>query len=288
MSRRLMHALAAVVTCGVGGASASAAVTPGALLDFDAFDNAGAASNEWTNNGTLGGKLLPGGAPAPTQVVNDGGVTYYTSAGPSWGDDPSSATNPQITGIDSFTAEVWLRRLGTGTGAEHHILGFNTPSFSQYAQLIFREGAGHDDDAVVDVFLKGETNTRVKSFDIGGSAAAIADNVFTQIAVSFNDTTDTINVYRDGSLVGSATSEQDFDPSIVMNQMAIFKTYAPESNSRRLNGEVSRVRLYNTELSASQIADNFAFGNTVPEPAAAGIVAAGALVALGRRRRRSI
>jgi hypothetical protein len=263
--KKRMNRLMAASCVVLGGATwANANVTPGAIVDLDALNNPLAPQNKWSNNGTAGGFLLPtpanGSVTGQPVLESDLTNTYYRSGdGATWGTSPAAANNPSIQ-LENFTFEVWLQRTTVSTGSEHHLLGLSNAAGSQYVQLVWREGG--DSDGQLNVFIKGQTTTRNKFFDIGGGPATFNNNAWYQLAVTYDDTSKALNLYQDTNLVGSVTSTQDMDPTQFMKELVLFKTNPAESNDRRFTGDISRFRLYNNVLSPSQLADNFAFGNT--------------------------
>ena len=270
-------------------ASVQAGLTAGAIVDLDAANNPGAVQTQWTNVGTLGGyyDYTPpiGGSTKPNLTADT--VTYYTaSSGATWGTTPPGANNPAITGIKSFSIEMWLRKSGPALNTEHQLMGLNSTDFSQYIQVFFRKSNG-DSDANLDVDIKGKNSGTQHFTDLGGASGAVSSNTWTQLVLVLSDSAQTLGIYKDGALAGTVSVSQSFDTATLMSELTLFKTHPDEQNSRIFNGDFSRFRLYDFALSSGQVGDNFSFGNTpVPEPTAGALALVIGSASLARRKRR--
>lgn len=104
------------------------------------------------------------------------------------------------------------------------------------------------------------------------------------MALTFNNATDTMTLYIDGVQVGQNTSAT-IDLSALSNDHAYLgeASYPGDSN---LSGSIDEFRIYNTELSSSEIAASFAAGaDSIPEPSSSAMLGLAGLALILRRKK---
>ncbi len=276
MSRTIRFlAIAMVATVFAPVADVDAALTPGALHDYDAGNNPLAASDQWQNNGSLGGMATAFGGP-PVLTVGD--PTYYSR--PNGGAFGNLATATQWV---DFSAEIWVRRTGNA-GSEHQIFGVSgvggVPRIQVYTSVF-----GNADD--MDVILRG-TGAGSSGVNMTDAVpAALPLDQFVQYVFTWNNTSKDFTIYRDGNNVAFSQNLPTLITSLGADAwVELFKANVNEGDARGFNGDISRFRFYNVALTGQQVQDNFNFGNAVPEPSSLALAVCGLMgVALWRRRK---
>ena len=262
----------------MAGSTPVAALTPGALIDLDAFNNAGADTDQWTNNGVAGGFYnIAGDGPAPVRTV--GLPTYYST--PNGGAWCGKEDRPSLTGLgDGWSAEMWVRLDATRDGEHQLAVLFGDSAEANRPYLCLHAGG---DGTTVDMRLidNGEAYNVMHS-----NLVALDVGQWTQFVITFDDATDEITAYKNGGFVGTqaATGAEMADVEVGMGT-TLFKSRPTESDAVSFNGAISRFRLYDFVLDVDQALDNYNYGNTVPEPMTTGLLALGGLGLLRRRRK---
>ncbi len=239
--------------------SALAAVTPGALHDYDAGNNPLAAMNEWQNNGSLGGVATAFGGPP---VLTLGDPAYYSVP-----DGGAFGNKTTPTHYEHYSAEIWARRTGT-PGPENQIFGVSAVGGVQRIQVVTNEFGGNSES--IDLLLRGPGDAGPTfRTDVVGNAFPL--DQFMQYVFTWDNTTKDFKIYQNGNNVVFSENIAAMNTTVSADTFAeIFKSNVDEIDARRFSGDISRFRFYDFALTGQQIQDNFDFGNAVSVPALAG------------------
>jgi hypothetical protein len=254
-------------------------IQSGLLLNLEAANNTRHSDpvTRWTNLADPATYLSkePIGNPGALVFGSDPDNTAFYSASESQGSTGGSLGRVSVeTGgsgrvaepnlfLESFSVEIWLRRLGNQAhGNEHQVWGLRSALHNQSI------GAG--------LVFRGDTSWDTWQFNLRGaglssvihlsSVSIPSDGKFHQYVVTWNDPSRKLSVHVDGSAtaVWSVTSPgQDYSPSEDMSMISVFKIFSPEPENRRFNGDISVFRVYNRVLSTGDIAANFENGPSV-------------------------
>ncbi len=128
----------------------------------------------------------------------------------------------QITG--DYTKEVWINASSTA-GFPNILSGTGTALFINNGQL----AAGHSNGGFTQLL----------------DAATLTSNTWYHVAVSYNATTGSMKLYKDGVLVASAAAVPGYtEPALNLSLFA---------GSNYFNGFIDEVRIWNTERSLAQL-----------------------------------
>ena len=244
-----------------------------AIIVFDAGANAeGDLTNAWHNTGTLAPPNGPGWldpqSPGAKPTLVSGTPSYYESNGKAWGSSPPSGFDPYVNLAD-FTYEIWLRRTSeTLGGSEIQISGlFMDPmQTAQFLRFNLAYGDEPSSNAILDFDILGDGGAwdTQSGLDLVEFPVVAADGPFTQIVIAWSNDTQQYNVYKDGASVRDnvQSSTSALNGSIDMGVWGIFKTQSTEGDSRAFPGDIPLVRLYDRQLNAAEVLQNFgAFEN---------------------------
>jgi hypothetical protein len=278
-----------------------AATASGALLvELNGGNNPG-DPDTWVNvapggSGGIGGEYsfepnkgssINGG---PPEQMSQGPLTYYTAsptngANGAWGRMPIGGGFPGTTGnepplqIADFTLEIWLRRLGDMIGSEQMIMallgGFEHSSYPEdpidqtFAIYTQRDNSDTNDaDGHLDIIFQGsfdnESDQRVDILPV-----PITTN-FHQWVFAWNNTSNNLAIYQSSVLQTNLNfPNTTMLGSALMDNTSIFKARTENTDSRRFNGDIALVRIYDEVIDQSVIDANFAAGANagVPPPA---------------------
>jgi len=273
---------------GFAVAGSAQVVTSGLVLHLDAGDNPlGGSVNpaEWGD--ISGANVLPGAGSSPARLTanpNDprravDAVTrnaFYTvtDTGPAnfgLSGDPPSSSEPELF-VSSFTIELWLRQAGPAFSGEHQMLGLRAEQHIQRFSLAL---------SIPDNNLLFSEFSAPGFFNAGGVDTGVLmpiDTNFHHLAVTFDNTGGIIpnppmNVYLDNvvsnvTLLVTAALQDVIDPSgpdpidwigLEFPWSSVFTAFNLEA-SRRFNGDISVVRIYDRALSAAEVTQNFTAG----------------------------
>ena len=230
------------------------------LVDWYRFDDGGtnqtlANSATPANTGTRGSST---GADAadPTFVAGRVGSNALSFDGSS---DYATALSTTARTSNNFTLSAWFKT-DTTTGA-HHILwqgysggnGWGDPSSSTAnAEMNLTIGRYNADNRIT-FFLGYDVDTG-NPIDIVSSSTFTDTTNWHHVAVVVSDQgggTLQANLYVDGILEGTDTGTQN-DRSAWSGPMRVG---APSASTRFFDGQIDEVRVYNTALSAADVAD---------------------------------
>ena len=276
-------ALAAVSLFLVGGTSASAsAAYDQAVLDLDAIgywkldgnaddssgnNHHGSATNiTWLTDGP--DDAAPGGA------SGDGSSAVIRV--PNHSDLMPQGPMSIVTWVrkDSDPAESWANIIGVNDrGGNLRFSGFG----GEAGRLNF---TGRDNDGS-DVWPITHSN----------DLSRLPDNEWIMVAAVYDrQATDSrMSLYVDGQLEQDIAANGDALADVMTVDLTMFAQYdnidANVAELRRFfEGDLSRVSLHGTALSDTDVANLYA---TIPEPGTLGLLAAGGLLIMGRRRRQA-
>ncbi len=270
---------------------------------------------QWNFNetGTTAPSTVPGGGTANLSLVNSGNSPTDLHGGP--GSGPSGAAGDRAldnsasvsmggTGglgrsgsftssvglASSFTATAWINPSNTITGFGRILIlgpGGTTDSGSLNSiGLLTTNQASADGTSV-------GTGTGIQ-FNISGFSRfptlSLPQNTWTFVAVSYDDSTDTVRFYTGttataATLVYTSTSFTQAAPDLDGAGTTSAALIGNRDNlGRAFDGSIDDVRFY-TGLFESTAAVDAVRSSAVPEPTAAGLLLASALM-FGRRRRK--
>jgi hypothetical protein len=137
---------------------------------------------------------------------------------------------PLATGTN-YTIEAWVN--ATSTASSHNIVSSASTPFWVSAGVLYAGIAG--------------------SFSLV-SSASFPTNVWKHVAVTFNDTTNTLTLYVNGSQVSQNTNVTQ---TYTSETMRIGSHVSGSTPTSFWNGKIAQVRVYNTALTAANILSNF-------------------------------
>ncbi|HSQ91190.1 MAG TPA: LamG domain-containing protein, partial [Nitrospiraceae bacterium] len=132
-----------------------------------------------------------------------------------------------------FTVELWAKRTVVG-GAQRHL-------FSKCHSAVWQSGCK-------ELYFKANNQLAFGSFATGDTVAVtIADTNWHHIAVTFTDSTNTLQMYVDGTLVTTATKALEADGA------GHVVTLGNLRGSNPFSGLLDEVHIYNRALTLAEI-----------------------------------
>jgi len=258
-----------VVALLIGSIGPARAVVPGPVAEFNAAHNPGADAGEWTNLGSAGGVLIPGAGQAASPRLKAGPPVCYQASvpGQAWGRFPGARGGP-VAHLDDWTFEIWLRRTAHYNKDPHNeiqICGVGSGDGSQQFVLLLNEANGPGGtDAKLDIYVTGSNRKtdRKPGLDAVDLPVRGRDGPYTHVAVVWNNAQQQMTIYADGAAVRTArsTTGARYERTTDMSRWGILKGALGESDGRIFPGDISLVRLYDRQLTAEQIRENFGGG----------------------------
>ena len=262
--------------------------TRGALVELSAVTNPTsrdrAVPKEWVNTGgSLGGSystepkvMAVSGNPPVRYVSVPGGVSFYSTASglgtgsfgrnkiESYGGTGPTGNEPSLR-LTDFTIEVWLRRRGDGD-QDHDILGLWDSASGE--RCFLQLNADHDADGnSLDIRMQGAgTASDAQVLDVLAIPKRTDGDDFDHLVVTWDNSAHQAKVYFNNGSPSTHSLSATFTRA-PLTHSSFFKTNSQSPEERRFNGDIATVRIYDSVLTAQQIAANFAFGPEVPAPA---------------------
>jgi hypothetical protein len=259
----------AALTIGMGGISlAGASAARGALIESLPLNGTTLAS--------VGTDAIAVNGPATVAGPDGsaGGATQFNAIS-YFGNYVSVPDGGGLSGATDGTISMWVRWNGQQN---------QTAVESLYGSVTGRQENGSASDDVI--ALNGPNpNTADISFWFSGAtgvsltgATPVGDGVWNFVAVTFTPTTE--NLYLNGNLDGSATGS--FGANAVNDSDLTIGAWIGDAAGYS-NSDVADFQVYDTALTQSQVTA-LAATSAVPEPASVGMLIAGGVALLGRRR----
>lgn len=267
MMSTTLHRLGAfaIVAAGLAaGQSADAAVL--AHWSFD--ETSGTSYADSSGNGYTGTAQGAG----VTHVAGEfGDAANFNGASSSW------IKTPYVGGFQSssFTMSAWV---DVSASAINTIFSdWSSPfSFRLYV----------DTDSKLTLQMRNTSGTDIFTDGLAKSTTTISNNTWHMVTAAWDRTsssTGTVTFYIDGVAAGSVNSS-----SANINVMNLtghnYGIGLKQDGANRFNGSIDELWVLNSALSATQV-NSLYLSNAIPEPAAAGILGLGGLLAVIRRRR---
>lgn len=175
-----------------------------------------------------------------------------------------SNTPAAIKALHSFTISTWVK-MPQNTGATGIVDIANTQNFWGNFDIFYDNGGTATTGVLkVHVWNKSGSSSGTDAWE-GGYTVANPWNVWTQIAVTYDDNASTVTVYYNGAVAGTNTAA-GFAPLdwSQANQMVFgtlqFQTTPSLTTATTsqgwasyVNGQIDQVRVYNKVLSVSQV-----------------------------------
>jgi hypothetical protein len=130
----------------------------------------------------------------------------------------------------TYTKEAWVR-VNASAGFNNNIVSGTSTAFWAPASFGFQPSAGHNG-----------------TYNLVQDPTPLTVGTWTHIAVTYNATTQTMRLYTNGVLVSTATS--------VPNHSDVIQYIGSFNAGFFMNGEIDEVRIWNTERTVTEIANN--------------------------------
>ncbi len=278
------HSLIGVIALSVFTSSASAELVAHYTLDDSEPATTVLDSSGLGNNGTNSGQTFG--------ITGIDGTAIQAGTGTAYNAD-------QVTS-DAFTADLGL----SANSARTVSLWFNTDSV--YGEMaLFGMGAGSNRQQFIITVedFGGAAGQSVGLRYGGGNVAynnggtALSNGTWYHVAIVYDgttidfDPTDGTGVfaYINGTIVSSVGGNQNLEGDVFNTSNTALQIGNSSTNNRGFNGKIDDVQVYNSALTASEIAAIYSSpGTVIPEPSTAALLLAlGALGLIARRRRRA-
>ncbi len=231
----------------------AAGYVPEPILYLDAADNP-AHPKAWTNLGTAGGQLSSrgGGAKLEPNSGPNGGPAYTANrAGQSYGQAGISLF------FEDWTVEIWVKRNGPAVGGgEHQIFGMaDRPwPFKQCILLRFDAAeSGHIRATLITEKGGGPEGTD----HIAPNGLDIGAKNWHHVVFTFDSRSRSLQSYMDGKFLGKDPTNQSYDDKLAVKRITAFRSDVADPDNRVLNGSISLIRMYDRELDANEVRENF-------------------------------
>ncbi|MFI4861702.1 MAG: LamG domain-containing protein [Phycisphaerales bacterium JB063] len=260
------------------GALAVAGVSHAGLVNSYTFNDGTANDSVGSANGTLMGTATVSGGAALLNGGGDGNSYIDLGAGVA-----TAAANAGTAGAISAEAFVTMNSLANwavifsfgNSGPELDRDGSN----GEYWQLIPQNGAGNGE-------LRSTTHTGTGNLETFGDGGLLSTGTELHIVNTLDFGAGTNTLYLNGTQVAQVGIQAGFDPTTygatgdVQNWLGRSQWGDPS-----LDASINEFNIYDTALTANEVAANFAAGPTVPEPGSLALLGLGGLAILRRRRR---
>ncbi len=250
------------MTLGIGlTAMSNAALVHRYSFDTDVSDSIGAAD----------------GALLGTATVS-GGALQLDGAGYAALDSNSIA----ISGFSEVTMEAWWSHDSQANWGRVFDFG-DTNGSGMGRNYLFYSPVGDPGGDAAQYAAISDADPGFNNEDFINLPGKLANGAY-HMALTFNNATDTMTLFIDGVQVGQNTAA-----TINLSDVSDAHAYLGEASypgDNNLSGSIDEFRIYNTALSAQEVAASFAAGaDVVPEPSSSALLGLGALALILRRRK---
>lgn len=246
----------------------------GLLVNLEAGNNS-LSDNvplQWENLGSLGGFVPQGGNAIPGFGVDESLAAWYSFDGTFRGVGEASfgkrgASGAPVLNIDSFSIEVWARRLGDkppDPHSEHHFLQIKDFSSGQtfFVGLVSGETPGLQDTFSFDFIDEMGSRENGSTGYVMEKGTIFSD--FHQYVFVFNNNNGGFDLWVDGG--ASPVFAVNIYPMLSSgSSMEFFIAGIHNEVGRRFQGDINTFRVYDRALTQEEIASNFAHGVSLGE-----------------------
>jgi hypothetical protein len=253
----------AMINVGYKRVTSTSITTAGLVLNLDAGNPASYPGSGTTWTDTISskafslfgnGRTSPNTTNPPTYSSDNGGYLAFNNSLKQFG---RSTTGLAVGTLSSYTAEGWWYVTSDAGGAYCIITERGTAAYSfNYAVGV---GVGNSTNNLTG----GNYNVSPgNGWNLGGTTPISGNTgVWKYISVTYNNSTKNMSFYMNGTLVGSVVNQPLNNPGIsTYPGIHLATRWDPtnlDTSVSYLNGRIAIVRVYNAELTSTQVTDNF-------------------------------
>ena len=233
-----------------GGYSSSAEIETSSLVAYWPFNGTLADSLSATTGVATGTSF---GAGVKGQGLQGGTSAYVVTNTPA-----------AVKALHSFTISTWVK-MPLNTGATGIVSVAHSQNFWGNFDIFFDNGGSATTGVLkVHVYDQSGTTTGSDAWE-GGYTVSNPWNVWTHIAVTYDDSQSTVNVYYDGASVGtnnavgfapldwSQASQMVFGTLQFQTNPSLTAATTAQGWAANVNGVIDQIRVYNKALSSTEV-----------------------------------
>ena len=249
------------------------------------------------SSGTTVSQSVVGGAPDGTINLGTGTATWVPGIAPGSSQALALTGNARVeigtstvwNGVDGFSVSAWIQPTafaGSGHSADSIFwMGLSSGSGRMVLQMNdladVRTGGRRDGATTTGSFNTDlTTGTNITGTSNGSAGDPLVLNDIYHLAATADYTTGLLSLYIDGALISSRTITGWGTGSSSPTESVVMRLGSNASGGENYTGTIDDVRIFNTALSASEVA-----ALAAPEPSVALLGALGLFGWMGGRRR---
>jgi hypothetical protein len=159
-----------------------------------------------------------------------------------------------LNDLQSFTYSLWINPRSLGQSIYGGVL-IEKAGGSGFKRFTLANNIGQN--------FRGEVETTGSTVIVNSTLNTVSLNQWQHVVMTYDDTTKTATIYKNGTLLSSGTGGGSLISEAVGN-LIIGNNAA---TSRTFDGSIDDVRIYNRALTASDIQALYALGSGAPSPA---------------------